>query len=230
MKLLKSLYHLPGNLKACAYGVKFGKRCILSLGIQWKRDSDSQIILGNDVLIISGSSILATGASRISIADKVHITNSEISALSGGSLVIEENVKFKKGCHFSIEGGTVEIKARALFNICFTLLSIERIEIGQDCLFAPYSSVVDLNHNIQDRGRRIQDQGCSSRPVKIGSDVWIGHGATVLSGVTIGDGAVIGAQALITKDVPKFEIWGGVPAKKIGIRGNAERVSPPAIE
>lgn len=49
----------------------------------------------------------------------------------------------------------------------------------------------------------------------IGNDVWIGYDAIILSGVTIGDGAIIGARAVVTKDVPPYTIVGGVPAKTI---------------
>lgn len=51
--------------------------------------------------------------------------------------------------------------------------------------------------------------------IVIGSDVWIGYEAVILAGVTIGDGAVIGARAVVTKDVPPYAVVGGVPAKII---------------
>lgn len=49
----------------------------------------------------------------------------------------------------------------------------------------------------------------------IGNDVWIGYEAVILAGVSIGDGAIIGARAVVTKDVPPYTIVGGVPAKSI---------------
>lgn len=49
----------------------------------------------------------------------------------------------------------------------------------------------------------------------VGNDVWIGYEAVVLSGVTIGDGAVIGARAVVTRDVPPYTVVGGVPARPI---------------
>ena len=49
----------------------------------------------------------------------------------------------------------------------------------------------------------------------IGNDVWIGFEAVILSGVRIGDGAIIGARAVVTKDVPPYTIVGGIPAKLI---------------
>lgn len=51
--------------------------------------------------------------------------------------------------------------------------------------------------------------------VTIGHDVWIGHGAVVMPGVTIGHGAVVGANAVVTRDIPPYEIWAGVPARKL---------------
>lgn len=59
----------------------------------------------------------------------------------------------------------------------------------------------------------------------IGNDVWIGYEAVILSGVTIGDGAIIGARAVVTKDVPPYTIVGGVPAKRIRKRFPDEVIS-----
>ena len=64
----------------------------------------------------------------------------------------------------------------------------------------------------------------NERPVKIGNDVWIGQGAFIKGGVSIGDGAVIAAHAVVTKDVPPYAIVGGVPAKVIRYRFDAETI------
>ncbi len=56
------------------------------------------------------------------------------------------------------------------------------------------------------------------RRVRVGNDVWIGTRAMVMGGVTIGDGAVVGAGAVVTKDVPPYAIVGGIPAKIIRFR------------
>lgn len=60
--------------------------------------------------------------------------------------------------------------------------------------------------------------------IVVGNDVWIGYEAVILAGVTIGDGAVIGARAVVTKDVPPYTIVGGVPAKEIRKRFPEETV------
>jgi acetyltransferase-like isoleucine patch superfamily enzyme len=66
----------------------------------------------------------------------------------------------------------------------------------------------------------IQNQGDdqSSRDVLIGDDVWIGAGAVLLPGARVGNGAVIAAGAVVNATVPEYEIWGGVPARRIGER------------
>ena len=60
--------------------------------------------------------------------------------------------------------------------------------------------------------------------IVIGNDVWIGYEAVILSGVHIGDGAVIGARAVVTRDVAPYTVVGGVPAKKIKLRFDKETV------
>lgn len=60
--------------------------------------------------------------------------------------------------------------------------------------------------------------------VKIGSDVWIGAGAIILPAVTVGDGAIIGAGAVITRDVPPYAVVAGVPAKIVRFRFGKEHI------
>lgn len=60
--------------------------------------------------------------------------------------------------------------------------------------------------------------------IVIGNDVWIGYEAIIMAGVTIGDGAIIGARAVVTKDIPPYTIVGGVPAKTIKKRFPQENI------
>lgn len=65
--------------------------------------------------------------------------------------------------------------------------------------------------SIQDITRAWDNKG----DIVVGNDVWIGYEAVIMSGVTIGDGAIIGARAVVTKDVPPYTVVGGMPAKQI---------------
>ena len=61
--------------------------------------------------------------------------------------------------------------------------------------------------------------------IVIGNDVWIGYDAVIMAGVTIGDGAIIGARAIVTKDIEPYSIVGGVPAKEIRKRFSPETIA-----
>jgi acetyltransferase-like isoleucine patch superfamily enzyme len=93
----------------------------------------------------------------------------------------------------------------------------ERVTIGAHTLIAPAVFISDHDHNIA-RDQRIAAQGVRRAPVTIGEDVWLGTKSVILPGVTIGDGAVIGAGAVVTKDVEPYAIVAGVPARVIGRR------------
>jgi acetyltransferase-like isoleucine patch superfamily enzyme len=97
------------------------------------------------------------------------------------------------------------------------IFSSERINIGADCLIAPFVYIVDSDHGIA-RDTNINQQPNVTAPIRIDDDVWIGAGATILKGVTVGRGAVIAAGSVVTEPVGQYQIVGGIPARGIGNR------------
>jgi acetyltransferase-like isoleucine patch superfamily enzyme len=94
-----------------------------------------------------------------------------------------------------------------------------KVRIGRYTMFAQGASVVGADHRMDVVGVPMIFAGRPEIPETIiGDDVWVGFGAVIMQGVKIGSGAIIGATAVVTKDVPPFEIWAGVPARKIGHR------------
>jgi acetyltransferase-like isoleucine patch superfamily enzyme len=87
------------------------------------------------------------------------------------------------------------------------------LHIGDHVNIASQVLIYNDEHNVNS-----PDFGNSFGPVVIKDYVFIGPRAIILPNVTVGRGAVIAAGAVVTKDVPDFEIWGGVPAKKISDR------------
>lgn len=73
--------------------------------------------------------------------------------------------------------------------------------------------------------KNVTDSWDNKGDIVIGNDVWIGYEAVIMAGVTIGDGAVIGARAVVTKDVLPYTIVGGIPAKPIRKRFSEETIS-----
>lgn len=94
------------------------------------------------------------------------------------------------------------------------------VTIGDDTRIAPMVTMFCSEHVIDDPAKPIREQGAKVAGIHIGRDAWLGVGARIMAGVSVGDGAVIGAGAVVTKDVASLEIVGGVPAKRIGVRGS----------
>lgn len=95
------------------------------------------------------------------------------------------------------------------------------VTIGRNTIIAAQTYIIDSNHGIN-RGKLISQQPLIASKVTIGNDVWIGANATILSGVHISDGAVVGAKALVNKDVPQDAIVVGVPAIVKGYRKDGD--------
>jgi acetyltransferase-like isoleucine patch superfamily enzyme len=89
------------------------------------------------------------------------------------------------------------------------------IEIGNDVWTGHNVYITDQNHGYEDVSVPISRQSQPERAVKIGDGSWLGYGSVVLPGVTIGEHCVIGANSVVTKDVPSFSVAVGVPARII---------------
>ena len=116
--------------------------------------------------------------------------------------------------------GEVRIGDRTTIGHNSVLVSRQLIEVGNDTMLAAYCYVLDVDHEFADPSVPIPEQGLRIKPVKIGSNVWVGAHTIILRGVTIGDGAVIGANSVVTEDVPPYAIVAGSPAKLVKYRPN----------
>jgi acetyltransferase-like isoleucine patch superfamily enzyme len=89
------------------------------------------------------------------------------------------------------------------------------VEIGNDVWTGHHVYVTDQNHGYEDPTRPISLQTQPERAVRIGDGSWIGHGAVILPGVTIGRHVVVGANSVVTSDIPDFSVAVGSPARVI---------------
>ena len=89
------------------------------------------------------------------------------------------------------------------------------IEIGNDVWTGHNVYITDQNHGYEDVERPISQQSQPERAVKIGDGSWLGYGSVVLPGVTIGKHVVVGANSVVTHDIPDYSVAVGVPAKVI---------------
>lgn len=106
-------------------------------------------------------------------------------------------------------------------------------DVGDYVMVGKYSSIAkgcrffgEENHNFVKNKKAVPTGffgGMYSRgPIKIGNDVWIGEGVVIMDGINIADGAIVGAYAVVTKDVPPYAVVAGNPARIVKFRFSQE--------
>ena len=125
---------------------------------------------------------------------------------------IGENSGIERG--FNCDNGkNIFIGNNFVANYNVTILDVKEVYIGNDVMIGPGTTITTVGHPINPNGRRKRLAQASE--IKIGNDVWIGANVSVLPGVTIGNNVIIGAGAVVNRDIPDNSMGVGVPARVI---------------
>jgi acetyltransferase-like isoleucine patch superfamily enzyme len=187
------------------------------------RDVRGLVFRGRRVVVEHGYQLRA-GAGLI-LEDGVHV-----GALSRDGISLGSNVTVGRGAVLACTGVLAELGVgitigdRSAVGAGSFLGGQGGIVIGADVLLGPGVRIFSENHAHDALDRPIRAQGQRRAPVTIADDCWFGAGATILAGVTIGTGCVIAAGAVVTRDVPRYSIVAGVPARVIRSRDEREDV------
>jgi acetyltransferase-like isoleucine patch superfamily enzyme len=122
------------------------------------------------------------------------------------------------GCKIRAHEGHVSIGAKSVLGQECTINCYQHVSIGRECIIADRTMLIDFDHNTSEVERPIREQGIYKQDVRIGHNVWIGYGASVLRGVRVGDNAVVGTSSVVTRDVPTDAVVGGTPARVLRMR------------
>lgn len=115
---------------------------------------------------------------------------------------------------FYVDYGTnITFGARCFANFGLTALDVVSITIGDDVQMGPHVQLLTPTHPVEPAPRR--DKWEAAQPIVIGNNVWLGGGVIVCPGVTIGENSVIGAGAVVTRDIPANVVAVGNPARVI---------------
>ncbi len=138
-----------------------------------------------------------------------------LEALREGRLEIGAQAVLEPGVWLTAPGSArIRIGSGTILNLGVMVAAVELVEIGDHCMFANGCFVTDGNHRFDDPDQPVTWQGFTSKgPTRIGDNVWCGAGVVVTSGVTIGERSVIGANSVVTSDIPPYSIAAGAPAK-----------------
>ncbi len=126
-----------------------------------------------------------------------------------------KNVNIEHGADIG-SGRNIEIGDNSAIGVnCI----VKRAIIGNNVMMGPGVIFVGSNHNFSDPDKPLQGQGSiDCPPIEVGDNVWFGYNAIVLPARKIGKCAIVGAGAVVTKDVPDYAIVGGNPARVIRFR------------
>jgi acetyltransferase-like isoleucine patch superfamily enzyme len=138
-----------------------------------------------------------------------------LEALREGRLEVGAGTLFEPNVWITAPApARVRIGQGTFLNIGVMVASTVLVEIGSRCMLANGCFVTDGNHRFDDPGRPVTWQGFTSKgPTRIGDNVWCGANVVVTSGVTIGARCVIGANSVVTTDIPAGSIAAGAPAR-----------------
>lgn len=147
----------------------------------------------------------------------------QLLASCGKNVIIDDN------CYLTWEnvhiGNNVYIGPNAFF-----LSTKSYIKIGDNIMFGPNVTIVTGSHRTDILGRfmiSIKDSEKlleNDQPVVFEGDNWIGANVTILKGVRIGVGSIVAAGAVVTKNIPAYSVWGGVPASHLKFRFNQDEI------
>ena len=137
------------------------------------------------------------GAGRIRIAPSCQLETGVILEAFGGEITLGENVFLGPYAVIYGHGG---------------------VSIGPDSLISMHCRILSSNHAIPPLDATIRSRPDELRPTRIGRDVWLGARVTILGGVTIGDGCIVGAGAVVTRNIPPGAIAYGLPCAVKGFR------------
>jgi acetyltransferase-like isoleucine patch superfamily enzyme len=138
-----------------------------------------------------------------------------LEALREGRLEVGEGTLFEPGVWITAPSpGRVRIGAGTFLNLGVMVAAAELVEIGDHCMFANGCFITDANHRFDDPDIPVTWQGFTSKgPTRVGDNVWCGAHVVITSGVTVGERCVIGANSVVTTDLPPFSIAAGAPAR-----------------
>lgn len=128
----------------------------------------------------------------------------DLRVAAGVKVTDPDNVRVGDNCYL---GENVELYAWG-----------EQITLGNNVLVAAGVRMITRKHGFAEIDIPMGEQGYTQAPITIEDDVWIGFQAIILPGVTVGGGSIVGANAVVTKDVDRYTVVGGVPARLIRAR------------
>jgi acetyltransferase-like isoleucine patch superfamily enzyme len=176
---------------------------------------------GNGTIL--GKGIVLRHPGRVSVGHRVAIDDYTMLDASGAGeegIVMGDDIIISRNCVIQGKSGPVTIGDKTDIGCNTIISSTNGVHIGRSVLIAGNCYIGGGRYYSQHPGAPMIEQGLYSEgPVIIGDDVWLGAGVIVPDGRRVGNGCIVGAGAVVTKDLPDYSIAYGIPATVRGYRG-----------
>jgi acetyltransferase-like isoleucine patch superfamily enzyme len=156
-------------------------------------------------------------ASDCRLADSLDCHLGLVSTRSG-CISLGPRCHLETGVVLHAYGGEISLGKNVFIGPYAVVYGHGGVTVGDDTLVSMHCRILSSNHTIPPLDRHIRWEPDVLKPTRIGRDVWLGAGVTVLGGVTVGDGCVVAAGAVVTKDLAPGSLARGVPAVVYGMR------------
>jgi acetyltransferase-like isoleucine patch superfamily enzyme len=176
----------PLLLRRCGRNVTFGQGVVLR--------HPHKITIGDNVVIDDHVVIDAKGRDNdgIRIGNGVFVGRNTILSCKNGDITLEDGVNIGFNCE---------------------VFSASSVRVGPRALLAAYTYLVGGDHDFNQVGVTVLEQGRSSRGIDVGEGAWLGAGVKVLDGCRVGAHAIVGTGAVVNRSVPDYAVAAGVPAR-----------------
>ena len=158
-----------------------------------------KIFIGQNTILDDNLLLDAKGSSNkgIKIGNDIFVGRNSILSCKNGDIILEDNCNIGFNCE---------------------IFSSSRVYLNKHVLVAAYTYIIGGGHEDKDLQKPFSEQEDISFGIEVGANVWLGAGVKVLDGAFIGADSMIGAGAVVAKDIPEKSVAVGIPAKVIRTR------------
>lgn len=169
----------------------------------WPRRLSGNLVLGKRVRL--SVPLRCDGQGVVHVSERTRLGNPVAVRYGSGSIMLQARN----------EGATIRIGRHCAFSNNVSIIAVESVEIGDDCLIGELVSIMDSDFHGIDPDRR-RTGPARTAPVKLQDNVWLGSRVIVQKGVTIGRNSIVAPNAVVTSAIPPDSIAAGIPARVIG--------------
>lgn len=193
-QLARSILRLLGKMKRLKYGYY--------RWATWLRRLSGNLVLGKRVRLFVP--LRCDGEGVVYVSDRTKLGYPMAARYGSGAIMLQARN----------EGATIRIGRHCAFSNNVSIIAVESVEIGDDCLIGDMVSIMDSDfHGINPDRRRAGP--VKTAPVKLQDNVWLGSRVVVQKGVMIGKNSIIAPNAVVTSAIPPDSIAAGIPARVI---------------